>query len=102
VLAGDDASPSQLRRFAPSLGWRAADLFVAAGLDVPDDLAAAAGTTPWEVGSVVKSAASLPSEQRRRLHEFVRSLPTRLAVQPPAAWATATYPLGPGALLLGS
>ncbi|BCJ70292.1 hypothetical protein [Polymorphospora rubra] len=49
---GDMAAPEALRRIAPALGWRVADLFVLAGHDLPADLAptdprADPGRTAW-------------------------------------------------------
>jgi hypothetical protein len=38
-VGGDVATPGALRRLAPVLGGRAADLFVLAGHDLPADLA---------------------------------------------------------------
>jgi hypothetical protein len=81
LLAGARPTPVMLRRLAPGLGLHAADLFVIAGLDLPDDLVAAR-TKPWEVGSVLNLAARLTPQSRRRVHEAIRSMPARPPVHP--------------------
>jgi hypothetical protein len=98
VLAGDNANPALLRRLAPALGLQTADLFVIAGIDVPDDLAAASGTNPSDVGSVLSLASSMAPEPRAQLHEFIRSLPVRPAAQPPAP--PRQYPCGAAGMLM--
>ncbi|SBT42075.1 hypothetical protein [Micromonospora auratinigra] len=99
VLAGGAAGPSLLRRLAPPLGLHTADLFVVAGLDVPQDLAAAGDTGPWHVGTVLEEAARLTPRSLRRLREFVRSLPGHPPAWPPVA-PRHSYPPGPGEMLL--
>ncbi|MFI7074762.1 XRE family transcriptional regulator [Micromonospora sediminicola] len=89
--------PDLVRKLAPALRIHTADLFVIAGLPVPDDLASAWPTSPWNVGSVVRRAARMDADQRDRLEALVRSLP----VQPPDGSQPADdYPDTPGALLL--
>ncbi|OKI63422.1 hypothetical protein A6A27_26775 [Micromonospora sp. CB01531] len=94
-LTGGAASPSLVRRLAPTLGLHTADLFVVAGLELPPDLVPASGTGPWHVGTALELAAKLAPQSLRRLHEFVRSLPEH-----PPAWPRYTYPLGPGEMML--
>jgi hypothetical protein len=72
-LAGAD--PDVLRRSAPDLGWHAADLFVAAGFEVPDDLAPARGPISCEVGRLVVWMTNRSPEELREIRAFVRSLP---------------------------
>ncbi|GLV88112.1 hypothetical protein Slala03_78010 [Streptomyces lavendulae subsp. lavendulae] len=75
VLAGETPGEGLLRRFAAALGFRAVDLFILAGLVVPDDTApldAAAGR--W-VPHIVMDAAHLPAAGRRELLQIVRALP---------------------------
>ncbi len=89
--------PDLVRKLAPALRIHTADLFVIAGMPVPDDLASAWPTSPWNVGSVVRHAARMDGDQRSRLEALVRSLP----VQPPDGSQPADdYPDTPGALLL--
>ncbi|WKD36468.1 hypothetical protein [Streptomyces xanthophaeus] len=75
VLAGAAPGEELLRRIAPVLGLPAVDLFVLAGLAVPDDLApldAAAGrSAPY----IAMDAAHLPASERRELLQLARSLP---------------------------
>ncbi|MBU2670148.1 hypothetical protein KOI35_42270 [Actinoplanes bogorensis] len=99
VLEGGALTDSLARRLAPSLGWRTADLFVIAGLDLPRDLVAATGTGPWDVGSVLEKAAKLAPQSLRRLHGFVQSLPERPPAWPPVL-PRRTDPLGPGETML--
>ncbi|GIE33777.1 hypothetical protein Ait01nite_068220 [Actinoplanes italicus] len=71
---GDDT----LRRLAPVLGLHTADLFVFAGRTLPDDLAPAELTGPWDVESLVAwRAHELDAEGRARLRDFVDGLPAR-------------------------
>ncbi|WP_141725314.1 hypothetical protein [Micromonospora pallida] len=99
VLAGGTASPSLIRRLAPTLGMHTADLFVVAGLDLPQDLVPASGTKPWHVGTALEKAARLAPQSLRRLHEFVRSLPEHPPAWPPVR-PRHSYPLGPGEMML--
>jgi hypothetical protein len=47
LLRGGGPSSSLLRRLAPALGLHTPDLFVVAGVDVPDDLAPLDPTAGW-------------------------------------------------------
>ncbi|MEU1238251.1 hypothetical protein [Micromonospora aurantiaca] len=99
VLTGGAAAPSLVRRLAPMLGLDTADLFVIAGLDLPQDLVPASGTGPWHVGTVLEIAAKLAPQSLRRLHEFVRSLPEHPPAWPPVR-PRYRYALGPGEVML--
>jgi hypothetical protein len=99
VLAGGAANPSLVRQLAPMLGWHAADLFVIAGLDLPEDLVPATGTKPWDVGDILVAAARLTPRALSRLRTFVESLPTHPPAWPPVP-PRISYPLGPGEMLL--
>ncbi|MEV0091992.1 hypothetical protein [Streptomyces sp. NPDC050738] len=75
VCAGSIPGPELLRQLAPALGFHAADLFILAGLQVPDDLApldAAAGR--WGA-RIVMDAVHLPSAGRQEVLRLIRSLP---------------------------
>ncbi|MDG6110273.1 hypothetical protein [Dactylosporangium aurantiacum] len=98
VVKGSAApSPNLVRKLAPALGIHTADLFVIAGLPVPDDLVSAWPTSPWDVGSILQHAIRMNADQRSQLEALVRSLP----VQPrPGPAPTDDYPDTPGALLL--
>jgi hypothetical protein len=99
TVVNEGAVPSAdlVRKLAPALGFHTADLFVIAGLPVPDDLASAWPTSPWNVGSIVRHAIQMNADQRGRLQALVMSLP----VLPRTGSAPADdYPDTPGALLL--
>jgi hypothetical protein len=89
-----------LRRLAPVLGLRAADLFVLAGLAVPDDLAPLDSEAKRWVSDLVSDAVHLPSGGRQELLRLVGSLPH----QAPASRFVPQFPAhhtdGPGALIL--
>jgi RHS repeat-associated protein len=85
VKDGAVPSPDLLGKLAPALDIHTADLFVIAGLPVPDDIGSAWPTSPWDVGSILRVAVDFGAEQRSRLKTLVRSLP----VQPRAAPAQA-------------
>ncbi|WP_458248334.1 hypothetical protein [Streptomyces sp. MAI_2237] len=75
VLAGDSPSQEILRRLGSALGFHAVDLFILAGLAVPDDMAPLdAGAAIW-VKNMVAKAVRLPAAGRRDLLGLVRSLP---------------------------
>ncbi len=86
-----------VRRLAPALGIHTADLFVIAGLDVPDDLASAWPTSPWNVGSLLRHAVRMGADQRRRLEALVRAQPVQSGT---GSAPVDGYPDTPGALLL--
>lgn len=67
--------PRLIRKLGPALGIHTADLFVIAGLPVPDELASAWQTSPHDVGSIVRHAARMDPDQRRRLKILINSLP---------------------------
>jgi hypothetical protein len=90
-------SPDLVRRLAPALEIHTADLFVVAGLPVPDDLASAWPTSPWNIGSIVQAAIGMNTDQRRQLQALVRSLP---AVPRTGAAPADDDPDTPAALLL--
>ncbi|SEG56201.1 hypothetical protein SAMN04489712_106293 [Thermomonospora echinospora] len=101
VMGGAAPDSSLLRRLAPVLGLRTADLFVMAGAVVPDDLAPLDAKAGLLVPPLVKRAVSLPSEHVHRLRQLVRSLPQQNRTQPvppPPAWEQ--YQPGFGALLV--
>ncbi|MFI6033073.1 hypothetical protein ACIBBD_02590 [Streptomyces sp. NPDC051315] len=75
VLKGTAPDPMLLRRLAPALGWRTADLFALAGPPLPEDLAPLDATAGRLVPHLVKRAVSLAPERRRELLRRVRSWP---------------------------
>ncbi|MDQ0364026.1 hypothetical protein [Catenuloplanes indicus] len=96
----DDAvmpDPDLLRRLAPALGLRTADLFVIAGQPVPDELGSAWPTSPWDVGAIVRHLVRMDADRRRQLTAVIRSLPVEPRIGPTP---DDEYPDTPGALLL--
>jgi len=99
AIVEDGAQPSShiVGKLAPALGIHTADLFVIAGLPVPDEIASAWPTSPSDVGSILRIAVRMNDEQRHQLEAIVKSMP----VQPRGGPApTDNYPDIPGALLL--
>ncbi|WP_329193816.1 hypothetical protein [Streptomyces sp. NBC_01435] len=75
VLAGDDPGDELLRRLAPALGFHAVDLFILAGLAVPDDMAPLDAAAAMWMKNTVVDAVRLPAAGRRELLQVIRSLP---------------------------
>jgi hypothetical protein len=75
VLAGETPGEGLLRRLAPGLGFHTVDLFILAGMAVPDDLAPLDATAERWVPGMMTDAIRLPSTARRELLELIRSLP---------------------------
>jgi hypothetical protein len=101
--ASGQAPPSLpfLRQLAPVLGWHTADLFVIAGLRVPDDLAPVGGNAGWDVVGAVRRMLRVPPEGRGRLLELARSLPRAVPSGPrpePKPWEQ--HPAGFGGMLM--
>ncbi|MER5515704.1 helix-turn-helix domain-containing protein [Streptomyces sp. NPDC002763] len=82
VLTGRTPSEGLLRRIAPALGFHAVDLFVLAGLEVPDDMAPLDAAAERWAPYIVTDALHLPVPQRRELLQLILSLPqeARLSV----------------------
>lgn len=96
VLAGSTPDASLLRRIAPAVGLHAADVFVLAGLPVPDDLAPWDGQAAAHLAGLAYDALRLRAEQRQELRSHVRRLPDPVENhRPPALKAHEQY--GPGA-----
>src|SRR5689334_1282448 len=89
--------PSFLRQLAPALGLHTADLFVIAGLAVPDDLAPLDPGAASGLNTLIWTASWLP-EQVRPLLTLMQSLPQQPRTQPvPPRPTYQQYPTGPGA-----
>lgn len=95
-------SPALLRRLAPVLGLRAADLFVITGMPVPEDLAPLDPTAGSLVPSLVQHVVFLPPHRRGQVRRYARSLPQERRTPPVRApRAYEQYPPGIGGVLLG-
>jgi hypothetical protein len=97
VEDGVEPSSDLVRSLAPALEIHTADLFVIAGLPVPEDLASAFPTSPWDVGSLLRTALRMNADHRGRLEASVGSL---LGRSPAGPTPTDNNPDTPGALLL--
>ncbi|MGW1412250.1 hypothetical protein [Streptomyces sp. NPDC002403] len=75
VLAGEALSEGLLRRIAPAVGFNAVDLFILAGLAVPDDMAPLDAAAERWAPYIVMDALHLPVAERRELLQLIRSLP---------------------------
>ena len=64
-----------LLRLSPVLGLHVADLFVLAGVQVPEELSPLDSEADWLVPNIVQNAVRFPPHSRKRLLELVRSLP---------------------------
>lgn len=94
-------SPSLLRRLAPALRLHVADLFVIAGVAVPEELAPLDANARVWVRRLVGRAVYLSPEHRRRLLRLVRSLPQWDRTQPvPPPQKREQYEPGFGAVLV--
>jgi transcriptional regulator with XRE-family HTH domain len=101
VLNGTVPSSSFLQRIAPALGLHAADLFVIAGVPVPEEMAPLDSRAGALVPVLAQYAVGLSRESRRRLLEIVRSLPQHDRTQPvPEPKVYERYPSGFGGMLL--
>jgi hypothetical protein len=85
VLDGEVPSPPLLGRLAPAFGLHAADMFVLAGVPVPDELAPLDVEAGAWVPPLVGHALRLLPEQRQRLRKIVHSLPQEEPTEPVSA-----------------
>ncbi|MGW1215706.1 hypothetical protein ACWD5F_39370 [Streptomyces sp. NPDC002499] len=75
VLAGEPPVEGLHQRLAPALGFHAVDLFILAGLAIPDDLAPLDAEAGRWASHLVMNAVHLPAAGRRELLQIIRSLP---------------------------
>ncbi|WP_330334490.1 hypothetical protein OHS33_35210 [Streptomyces sp. NBC_00536] len=75
VLMGETSGARLLRRIAPATGFHTVDLFILAGLSVPDDMAPLDGAAERWGPYIVMDALHLPEAQRHELLRLVHSLP---------------------------
>ncbi|MFI5807902.1 hypothetical protein [Streptomyces sp. NPDC051561] len=78
VLTGTTpASPALLRRLGPVLGWEPLDLFILAGLPVPEDLTPLDAEAGRPTARIVMDGMHLPPAVRQELLRHMRALPQR-------------------------
>ncbi|MFI6938587.1 hypothetical protein ACIBI4_04900 [Streptomyces sp. NPDC050418] len=75
VLAGGGPREEFLRCVGPELGVRAVDLYILAGLEVPDEMAPIDASAAPYVRHTVTDAVRLPEAERAELLGLVRALP---------------------------
>ncbi|MEU4096497.1 hypothetical protein [Streptomyces sp. NPDC026673] len=94
--------PAALRRLAPALGLHPGDVFVIAGVPLPEDLAPLDDRAGRRFPRIVGCALVLPAQRRSGLGDLVRSLPRQERTRPvPAPRPYERYPPGaPGGLIL--
>src|SRR4051812_8877578 len=80
VFGGTQPSAALLRRLAPVFGLHASDLFLVAGVRVPDDLAPAV-PSPGGLDSLVWDLVYLP-QVGQRVHELLRTMVGQVGTQP--------------------
>lgn len=82
VFRGATPTPVLLHRLAPALNLRVPDLYVIAGLNVPEELAPldelAGGSVPW----MAMRSRQLSPSQRGQLLAFTRALPQEKRTRP--------------------
>ncbi|WP_147376324.1 hypothetical protein [Micromonospora radicis] len=99
VFEGDDFGQSVLRRLAPALGVHTADLFVLAGLEVPNDLVPRTDPADSVLDHLVRAALRLPSERREQLLGVARSMPQPSTVAS-VVWKHDAFPYAPGSVIV--
>ncbi|MCX5316667.1 hypothetical protein [Streptomyces sp. NBC_00154] len=85
VLAREAPREDLLQRIAPAVGFHAVDLFILAGLAVPDDMAPLDAAAERWAPYIVMDALHLPVAERRELLQLIRSLPQE---ERPSVFAT--------------
>ncbi|WFE57578.1 XRE family transcriptional regulator [Micromonospora sp. WMMD712] len=100
-LDGATPNPLLLRQLASTVDLHAADLFVIAGLPVPDDLAPLDAAAGRLAATLAGHAIQLPASRRHQLCQAVRSMPQKTRTQPvPPLPLREQYPPGPGGMIL--
>ncbi|WP_377266915.1 hypothetical protein [Peterkaempfera sp. SMS 1(5)a] len=101
VCRGAVPDPALLRRIALLLDLPAADLFVIAGVPVPEDLMPLDATAGGLVVALTRHVVLLPPDGRSRLRQYVRTLPQERRTVPVGALRSfERYPTGFGGVLL--
>ncbi|MFI0367860.1 hypothetical protein ACH35V_08265 [Actinomadura sp. 1N219] len=75
VTDGAPPSPSQCEGLATALGFHAADLFVVAGLSVPESFQPCEPATGLHLTRLISVAMALPADQRTHIYECVEQSP---------------------------
>ncbi|MFJ8442722.1 hypothetical protein [Kitasatospora griseola] len=75
LLAGASPDADLLRPLAAALGLHTVDLFVLAGVSVPDGLTVCDAAAGYSASCIVQDGVHLPAAERQQLLEHIRSLP---------------------------
>ena len=102
LSGGAVPGPALLGRLAPALGLRVPDLYVIAGMEVPQELAPLDDSAGYGASLLAVRSRQLSPERRGELLGCVRALPQEERTRPvPAPRPYERYGPGFGALLLG-
>ncbi len=100
VLGGAVPSPPLLHWLAAALGMHVPDLYLIAGMEVPQDLAPLDATAGPQTARLVWEAGQLPERHQGELLDFARSLPQQDRAEPfPPPREYERYPPGFGGML---
>jgi hypothetical protein len=100
VLGGAVPGPLLLYRLATALGMHVPDLYLIAGMEVPQDLAPLDAEAGPLAARLVREAAELPERHQGELLDFALSLPQQDRAEPfPAPKKWEQYPPGFGGML---
>lgn len=100
VLGGAVPGPSLLRWLAAALGMHVPDLYLVAGMEVPQDLAPLDAAAGPQTARLVWKAGELPVRRQGELLGFARSLAQQDRAEPfPAPKEWERYPPGFGGML---
>ncbi|MGX4735209.1 hypothetical protein [Kitasatospora griseola] len=97
LLAGASPDAGLLRPLAGALGLHAVDLFVLAGVSVPDELTACDPAAGRSASYIVQDGVHLPAAERHQLLQHIRSLPQQdrpADTRPPQLGADSDSPGG--------
>lgn len=100
-LGGEIPSQGFLTTFADALALHAPDVFLIAGVPVPEDALPLDEQAGGELPRLVRSALQLPASGRKQLSEYARALPQEPRTHPPRPPRPyEQYPPGFGSLLV--
>src|SRR5262249_34795689 len=82
VTNGASPPPSQLEVLAATLGFHTADLFVIAGLSVPEPFQPCEPTAGHDLWRLIEVMMALPADQRTHVRETAEQLPQLPHIHP--------------------
>lgn len=99
VIEGSVPSEPLLERLAPALGLHIQDVFVVAGVVLPEDLTVLDPAAGISAVNIAFAAVSLPAERAQELRQLIQALPQEARRKP--ALPPKRYGPGPASFLLG-